>query len=149
MKSWISKSEIINGLIKKDTSVFKHWKGPYCISDDYKTCLFIQKHEAWGNQNEGWRDRNAPPEKSSSGREMINIIHLDQDNNSIWFKMFIPLKLKTVSLQLKGSLYEISSQVKTYKGEFENLKNLMFKVLSGNAQTEDEIENKFELLNIK
>lgn len=149
MNGWIDKEKVIKTLKNKDASLLKAWGGSYCLSSDYKTCLFVQEHSAWIVENQGWRYSNTQPEKNEQTRAMLNIIHLNNDNNSIWFKMFVPLKSGALELTTMKQYYVIKSQTESLKGNFDSIKTLMFKVMTGNAQTEIDIESKFVLLNQK
>ena len=146
--NWIDDDQVIEALKKKNFDQLKKLNIKHCVSTDYKTCMYIRFHSAWEIPNEGWRDSNSLPSDNETGRYLLNITQLEDSEyvESSWYKIFIPLNLKDIELSTDGEYYIIKHQSGEIKGHFKNLSGLSLDFLTGNAEPEKEIEDKFKLL---
>ena len=146
MDNWITNEEIIEALKNKDLKAISNLN--FCVSGNFDTCLFVRQHEAWEIPNEGWRDNNSKPSPDSKTRDVLNFIQLSQDEiiDNTWFKVFIPEKLGEIQLSTDSNYFQIKHNQGIIKGEFSNVSSLMWDLMSGNAEPEKEIEEKFQLI---
>ncbi|WP_431164828.1 hypothetical protein [Tenacibaculum halocynthiae] len=143
---WIKSETIFEELKLKSNDFFNKLGDNICVSEDYKYCLFLQKNNAWYIENEGWRDSNSKPEKDGESRLILNFFSLDSESEK-WFKIFVPLNFENYRLKtLDKNNYQIRTNTSITNGIFENINSLMWDFMTGNAEIESDIENKFKLI---
>lgn len=149
MNHWIDHQEIENALKKKSISELTKSGVVFCVSDNYEYCILLRKHSAWCVPSEGWRDANEPP-SDNSGRWVLNFYKLNSISKAYdWFKLFVPEKYPLTSINAMGDFYHLVCDHRTVIGKFSAFDSLMWDLMTGNAETEIEIERKFELLKSK
>ncbi len=150
MQDWIE-DKIVNQALKEESKKEIEKTGvKFCISNDFQYCILVRKHHAWEIEGEGWRDRNLPPELDDTWRWTLNFYHFEKaTKNSWWFKMFVPLKYKIVKIEQVDDEYKIITDLEIIIGKFSSYYILSRNVLTGNAETEEEIERKFLDINEK
>lgn len=143
---WIKSETIFEELKLKSNDFFNELGDNICVSEDHKYCLFLQKNNAWYIENEGWRDSNSRPEKDGESRLILNFFSLDSESEN-WFKIFVPLNFENYRLKtLDKNNYQIRTNTSITNGIFENINSLMWDFMTGNAEMESDIENKFKLI---
>ena len=122
----------------------------YCMSEDRKYFVLIRNHKAWfvpGNKG-GWRDMNGEAGPNHTSRQILNFFSTPSEGNpGIWSKIFLPLSFQVISIKsLDNSYYEINSNTDKKKIKFPKFEELLWEFMTGNAESEEEIERKFALL---
>ncbi len=146
---WIENDTIFDKLEKKSENFFNKLGDKISVSKNYDYCLFLQINEAWYIENEGWRDSNSKPKKDNKGRLVLNFFKVDGESKS-WFKTFVPLKLSNCRLKTIDNLtFQILSDTESISGKFDDFDSLMWDFMTGNAELEIEIEDKFKKIEIK
>jgi hypothetical protein len=147
MNYWIENQEIENALRKKSINELLKVGVLFCLSDSYEYCVVLRRHSAWQVKSQSWRDANEPP-SDNSGRWVLNFYKFNPSAQACsWFKLFVPIEFTITSIHTVEDSYHLVSNHKTVIGKFDAFDNLMWDILSGNAETEEEILRKFELLN--
>ena len=146
---WIENDKIYKNLEKKSEKFFSKLGNKVCVSENYDYCLLLQTNEAWYTENEGWRDSNSKPLKNKESRLTLNFFKVNGENKS-WFKIFTPLKYNNYKLNtLENNSYQILSDNECINGIFNDFDSLMWDFMTGNAEMESEIENKFKMIERK
>jgi hypothetical protein len=142
MKDWID-NEVVENALKNKSKIDLEKSGvQFCVSDDFKYCILIRRHSAWEIKKEGWRDANEAPKQGETSRWVLNFYK----KGSSWFKMFVPMKHNITKIESKGKKFRIITKGETISGIFSSHDNLMWDVMTGNAEKETEIESKFFLI---
>jgi len=144
---WISNEQVEMALEQqKPLKITNEESVLICYSDEYNYCILERYHQAWETES-GWRDSNSPPDNEQNGRKVFNFYAYDrEDEYSSWFKMFVPSNLTIERIISEGEFYTIETSAGTIRSTFENIEEIMFDVISGDAETEEEIAKKFKLL---
>lgn len=146
---WIENEVIFNKLEEKSTNFFNKPGNKVCVSKNYVYCLFLQVNKAWYIENEGWRDSNSKPEKSNSKRLVLNFFKVDEEGE-YWFKIFVPLKLSNCRLlTIDNNTFQLLSDTESIIGQFDAFDSLMWDFMTGEAESETEIEDKFKMIELK
>ncbi len=146
---WIKKDTIFDKLKCKSKTFFDNLGDNACVSKDYDYCLLLQVNEAWFIKNEGWRDSNSKPKQDKKGRLILNFFSIENESEN-WFKIFTPLKFESYKLKtVDENSYQIITDDGVINGLFKNFESLMWDLMTGEAELEIEIENKFKLLEHK
>lgn len=146
---WIEKDIIFDKLKHKSKTFFDNLGDKVCISKDYNYCLLLQINDTWFIENEGWRDSNSKPKEDRKGRLILNFFCIDDESEN-WFKIFTPLKFKNYRLKtIDENNYQILTDNGFINGGFKNFDSLMWDLMTGKAESEIEIENKFKLIEQK
>lgn len=145
---WIENEFVWNCMKEQNMTKLSYLGTKFCYSSDFKYCLLVRKHRAWFIEQKGWRNSNDFPENKNEERWVLNFYNIDKGEISAdWYKIFIPLYCGEIALKEDGDHYKIIHENGTIMGDFENHWSLKKDFLTGRAQTENEIQNKFELLN--
>lgn len=145
----IENDVIYEKLKQKSKDFFNEIGDNICISDDFEYCLFLQNNDSWYIENEGWRDSNCKPEKDEKARLVLNFFRINGENKN-WFKIFVPLRFKNYKLKtMDNNSYQILTETEPINGLFKNFDALMWDLMTGNAETESEIEEKYKLIGKK
>ena len=148
---WIENEKVFEAMKNKSSTFFDELSNWISVSDDYNFSILIRNHKAWFIEDQGWRDANEITTNPKDGRLIINFFKLERDNgNTKWFKAFIPIKFTdNCTIQsLNNNRYKISSSNGKIIGSYEKFDSLMWDMISGKAEKEIEIENKFKLIGI-
>lgn len=149
---WIENEKVFEALEKKSKPFFNKLGNQICFSRNYDYCLLLRNQSAWFIDNQGWRDSNKKPEKNENGRLILNFYKMDKENGQkTWFKIFVPMKfIKDCEVEtLDNGKYKItSSNGFELIGKYENFDSLIWDLMTGNAEMETEIENKFNKIGI-
>lgn len=121
---------------------------PFCVSEDRRCCVLVREHSAWLVRGEGWRDANSPPGLGEQGRLVLNFYRAQQDEcTGVWFKAFVPIREGLVELALAGeSSCTIRGAVHELHLRFDGIDRLMWQLMTGHAQPEEEIERLYSLI---
>lgn len=147
--NWIDNEEIFNSLRDKSNTLFNKLGNQVCVSENFEYCLLIRSHVAWNIENQGWRDSNNKPNEKDNCRLVLNFFKIDRNNGiESWFKIFLPLKHKDYKLiTIEKNNYKIVLENNEIIGKFDSFDSLMWDLMTGNAEQENEIENKFNKIN--
>jgi hypothetical protein len=145
MNRWIDNETVEQALVSGDLSSLIESGVQFCMSPDRAYCVLIRDHAAWYVEGEGWRDGNYPPEEDAVGRPALNFFKRQMgDEQGFWFKIFIP---NSVTI---GGLTSVNEQfcelaVGSYQCRiaYNSLDGLMWDIMTGNAEPEEEIEATF------
>ncbi len=147
MNHWIDNLEIENALKKKSINELAKAGALFCVSDSYEYGVVLRKHSAWHIKSQGWRDANESS-SDNSGRWVLNFYKLNSLSNACdWFKLFVPEDFAITSIRTEGDFYHLVSEHHTLTGKFDAFDRLIWDVITGHAETEEEIVRKFQLLN--
>jgi hypothetical protein len=95
-----------------------------------------------------WHDANDAPEGDGGSRLMLNFFQASsQDQPGLWFKAFIPLDTPIDSLQARDAdHYQMTSSGRRWTGQFSAIPRLMWDLMSGDGQSEQDIARRFALI---
>jgi hypothetical protein len=145
MADWIDNESVFIALRSGDFSVLRASGYRYCLSQDQRSCVLVREHSAWLVPAEGWRDSNDAP-KGEIGRAVLNFFVTPANGSpGVWFKCFLPLSLEITSLEADtAGNYVLQTRDATYKASFSRIPSLMWKLMTGDAEKENDIEAKFQ-----
>ena len=144
MRTWISNDVVQNALRSKQVVELEKSGLIYSISDDFEYCLIIGEHNAWQINGEGWRDSNEPPQNNLDARRVLNFFNYNPSKKQeSWFKIFIPFKYEISKIEKNKDQYFLITASRTLVGHFSTHNQLMWSVVTGLSQQEQEIESKF------
>lgn len=117
------------------------------MSPDRHYCVLIRDHASLYIEGKGWRDSNYPPKINETGRAMLNFYKkISDEGPGFWFKVFIPNSVIISGLKdVDGKYCEITTGAEQWQIYYKKLKGLMWDVMTGHAQSEEDIENTFKI----
>ena len=120
----------------------------YAVSPDYRCVLYIMFQKAWYVEGQGWRSMNAPPSNEKEGREKLWAVYLPNSSKvrACSFQLFIPLSEKIHKLSSAAGGVEIQTSKRLGLLSSDRLSELYWSSVTGHAEPEGEIEEKFERL---
>jgi hypothetical protein len=90
---------------------------------------------------------NEPPKHDNAGRLLLNFYHVNhKEKNSSWFKIFVPLKHSDIKLESLGDRFRIIGGNDEIAAKFKLHYQFMRELMTGHAEKEEEIEERFSLL---
>lgn len=147
MSGWIENEQVERALKERSVQEIEQADVKFFISDDFSYCVLVRRHSAWEVGDGGWRDANQPPKEGESWRWVLNFYHYSREQEqSSWFKIFVPLKYEVLGMEAAGDSYSIITVNGAITGKFSSHSSLMWSLMTGNAETEAEIERKFLLV---
>lgn len=145
MSLWIDNEAVSKAQVSGNLSAIIKSGVQYCMSPNRKYCILVREHSAWHVEGEGWRDANNPPENEESGRQMLNFFKLQNNSEiGIWFKVFVPQSMIIREIKsVNGECCEVIIGSECHRLSYSRIEDLMWDVMTGNAEQEDEIETTF------
>ena len=144
MSTWISNEAVQNALKNKKILELENSGLIYSISDDFEYCLVIREHNAWQISGEGWLDSNELADDMVNARHVLNFFNYNPINKQeSWFKIFVPISFEISKIEKNKNQYYLITGSRTLVGHFSVHNKLMWSVMTGFAQQEEEIERKF------
>ena len=145
MANWINNEQVFSALKSGDFILLSASGYRYCVSQDRRSCVLVREHSAWNVRGEGWRDSNIAPSQGETGREVLNFFVTPVNGSpGVWFKCFLPLDLDITALRADAEdNYILQAQGATYKAAFSRIPSLMWELMTGDAEKENDIKTKF------
>lgn len=148
MSTWIDDDSIREAMGGDDLSALEESGMLYCITPDKLCCLFVREYDSWYIEGEGWRCGNYPPESNDSGR--LKIVFLKRQSGKdigFGFNAFIPKSINISNIELEDDdRFVVTIDSKKRYVSCNRALGLHIDLMTGNAQPEAEIENKFEMI---
>lgn len=147
MSTWVTDDEVIEAMQSKSAELLIDRRIKFCMSDDFQYCVVLKEHAAWQVTDGGWRYGNYPPEENEGGRPVLSFLHSKQLTKAGFvFRAFVPQKHAVTLLENNMDSYRIKTESEIFEGKYGFLEKLMWDVVLGWAEPEEEIEKKFNLL---
>lgn len=145
MSRWISDEQVNRAQETGDFSALEANEIPFCMSPDRTYCILVRDHAAWQIEGEGWREGNYAPGQDGEGRCVINFFKCQRgDDTGFWYKTLVPTAVRIVGLRsVDSTCFEVATENASLKAAYSRLDGLMWDLMTGNAQTEDDIEAAF------
>ncbi len=149
-KEWLSAEAISNALCSQNIDRLMGVDHLYNVSPDNTYCILVRDHAAWLDpsfDDERWRDGNIPPDAGQFGRTMLNVFKVNRScDGGYWYKLFVPKVVQITGIandEGSSTRFTITTNSGTHSILFAKLDGFMRLAITGNAQTEENIHDRF------